>query len=1320
MEIEVDFDHESIRDLAIELESPSGSVSRLVAPFDTRDLKEIVFILGVPVIRTLYVPLDGKYRFGSAKHLGEDPNGTWELRVRDHFGGKSGTLRSWRIRVYGHPRDLLYGEPDREVLVALYNATDGPNWANNTNWLSARSLGEWHGVTTDANGRVTRLNLSTNQLIGTIPPELGNLANLQSLDLWGNQLSGGIPPSLGSLANLQGLVLGSNKLTGPIPLELGSLANLQSLDLSYNQLTGTIPASLAGLSNLRQLYLGDNQLTGPVPSWLGSLTHLEELSLSQNQLTGTVPASLAGLSNLRQLDLDDNQLTGPVPSWLGSLTHLEELSLSQNQLTGTVPASLAGLSNLRQLDLDDNQLTGTIPTALGSLVKLEQLALNHNQLTGTIPRELGDLVNLQRLRLNDNQLTGGIPAELGGLAELKELYLSQNQLTGCIPAVLRDVADNDLGDLGLPFCGSTGTRQAAAITGITHGTDSLVVTWAAPGRTGGSAVTAYDLRYIRTEADETAASNWSLMEDVWTGTGSLQYVLTGLTGGTQYDVQVRAVDSAGEGPWSATATGTPGTWGATRSFSQTRVDPGGTVTVTISASGYGAFGQVVETLPPGFGYVSSSLSDAAIEVAGQQVTFILAGDASFTYTITASNVEGSYSFNGVLQNVDNEAVPVGGALSVTVGAAPNVELGRPASSSVRLNSPVHVTATFSEPVFGFTIDDIKDTVVNGTVGNFAGGDGGTVYTFGVTPIAVAEVTVDIPAGVTMDADGNGNMPALQLSFIPYDDDGDAGISKDEAIAAVRDYFAGRLTKDQTIAVIRLYFSTPATAPATVPEAPTGLTATGNGRTRIDLSWAAPASDGGAGITGYRIEVSSDRSAWSELVANTNSTATIHSHSHSGLTAGSTRHYRVSAINASGAGPPSNIATGTTEPSTALSEYASRFAGGPGAVYDGDITQLVGPAASRDQGDFAGNVPMESLERNLWIYESGFYKELIEKARLTDPTPLTTTGETITIQHACINRVLLPCKLLKTYFAPNLLERTDGQIEFTISSFTELGLAGPDTLSLLTDGTLESATVYGGYIAGMVPGVEIQNLWGIYSSPEQEFEANQAIIRDIEDLVLAETGGVILNHNWYAGNDQFLFCREKIDTVDGFLGKKTRSHSAALSDWINGMGASAHFVVFAEVYTAIELGILDCGVTGADAGHGQRWYEVADYTIGPLLSFSFVNNVINGEIWAAIPKNLQQIILEEAAKSELEALRIAAIQNETGLLKNQAGGLEFVPFSEEINHRSFNTAVIGHVIPAWVNRIGDANDPIITETFNNKVGPIVGLRIEPDGSVTKIE
>ena len=167
-----------------------------------------------------------------------------------------------------------------------------------------------------------------------------------------------------------------------------------------------------------------------------------------------------------------------------------------------------------------------------------------------------------------------------------------------------------------------------------------------------------------------------------------------------------------------------------------------------------------------------------------------------------------------------------------------------------------------------------------------------------------------------------------------------------------------------------------------------------------------------------------------------------------------------------------------------------------------------------------------------------------------------------------------------------------------------------------------------------------------------------------------------------------------------------------------MVATAQFIAFAEVYTALERGILDCGVAAAFAAHAQRWNEVTRYMVGPLYGFSFHNNVINREAWNSIPGDLQQIILEEAAQSELEALRLAAIQNEVGLQRNIDEGLELVPFSDEILHHSFNTAVMENVIPGWVNRVGDPNHSIITDTFNNKLGPIVGLRINPDGRVVK--
>ena len=399
------------------------------------------------------------------------------------------------------------------------------------------------------------LNLSGNQLTGEIPAELDSLSKLQVLYLWGNQLTGTIPSELGSLTNLEILALGGNQLAGPIPTELGSLANLTILSLWGNELTGEIPTELGSLAKLELLSLSENQLSGAIPTELGSLANLTILSLWGNELTGEIPSELGSLAKLERLSLSENQLTGPIPAELGSLVKLERLSLSENQLTGPIPAELGSLVNLRELWLNDNQLSGPVPTWMGSLADLQELYLSQNQLSGAIPTELGSLSNLRALILNNNQLTGEIPAGLGSLTNLVHLVLSGNQLTGCIPNGLRGIETNDLSQLGLLFCDMPGAPTIA--TQIVPGDASLTVAWAAPINTGSSAITAYDLRYIETGAADKSDANWTVVEDVWAaGSGSLQYTLSGLTGGTQYDVQVRGVNAAGASAWSATVTGT--------------------------------------------------------------------------------------------------------------------------------------------------------------------------------------------------------------------------------------------------------------------------------------------------------------------------------------------------------------------------------------------------------------------------------------------------------------------------------------------------------------------------------------------------------------------------------------------------------------------------------------------------------------------------------------------------------------------------------------------------------------------------------------------
>ena len=387
------------------------------------------------------------------------------------------------VTVVDRPQDY---SGDKQVLVALYNATDGANWSNNENWLSDEPLDAWHGVTV-SDGRVTQLVLWGNRLTGPIPPDLADLTRLERLNLGNNQLTGPIPPELADLASLEELYLDQNGLTGPIPPELADLAKLSYLTLEKNQLAGPIPPELADLTSLEALILGNNQLMGPIPPELGNLANLSFLTLENNQLTGPIPAELGdlynlialnlsqngsyvpqtdtieggvtgpipaelgSLSSLRLLDLSANQLTGTIPSELGKLSSLIELSLWRNQLTGSIPAELGNLSSLMELNLFRNQLSGPIPREFGNLTNLTVLELSWNGkygtatieggLTGSIPAELGKLANLTLLGLSINRLTGPIPPELGNLSSLMHLRLAQNQLTGTIPSELGDLAN---------------------------------------------------------------------------------------------------------------------------------------------------------------------------------------------------------------------------------------------------------------------------------------------------------------------------------------------------------------------------------------------------------------------------------------------------------------------------------------------------------------------------------------------------------------------------------------------------------------------------------------------------------------------------------------------------------------------------------------------------------------------------------------------------------------------------------------------------------------------------------------------------------------
>ncbi|KAF8010639.1 hypothetical protein BT93_J1324 [Corymbia citriodora subsp. variegata] len=339
-------------------------------------------------------------------------------------------------------------------------------------------------------GRVTALDLESQKLIGTIPPDIGNLTFLRRINLMANRLRGNIPKEIGRLFRLKTLILSNNELGGEIPRNLSSCVGMQYLNLQQNRLSGRIPGELRYLverelivfrvakndltgeipswlgngSSLTELHMGENDLKGPIPAELGRISKLKILILHFNNLTGCIPSSVYNLTSLVGLDVADNSLHGEIPSEIGNyLPHLQGLCLEDNRFSGQVPHSLPNATGLDVLSLGFNSFTGNVPANLGNLrnlaeisfsynqlqtgydglsfltgftncTKLEELDFGHNKFIGEIPASIANLTNTLRwLLLGSNQITGNIPPEIEKLNGLQILALYNNSISGEIP-----------------------------------------------------------------------------------------------------------------------------------------------------------------------------------------------------------------------------------------------------------------------------------------------------------------------------------------------------------------------------------------------------------------------------------------------------------------------------------------------------------------------------------------------------------------------------------------------------------------------------------------------------------------------------------------------------------------------------------------------------------------------------------------------------------------------------------------------------------------------------------------------------------------------
>ncbi|KAG2541049.1 hypothetical protein PVAP13_9NG599300 [Panicum virgatum] len=302
----------------------------------------------------------------------------------------------------------------------------------------------WEGVTCD-NNKVISIKLSTMGIKGILAADIGQLSDLQSLDLSFNKdLSGVLTPNIGNLKQLTtllvpDLILAGCSFHGTIPDELGSLPKLSYMALNSNQFSGKIPASLGNLSSLYWFDIADNQMSGPLPistsggMGLDKLLKTKHFHFNKNQLSGPIPDALFSPEmTLIHLLLDGNKFTGSIPDSLGLVSTLEVVRLDRNSLSGPVPSNLKNLTKVNELNLANNQLTGTLPDLTG-MDALNYVDLSNNTFDPSpCPAWFWRLPQLSALIIQAGRLYGTVSPRLFSDAQLNQLILDGNALNGTL------------------------------------------------------------------------------------------------------------------------------------------------------------------------------------------------------------------------------------------------------------------------------------------------------------------------------------------------------------------------------------------------------------------------------------------------------------------------------------------------------------------------------------------------------------------------------------------------------------------------------------------------------------------------------------------------------------------------------------------------------------------------------------------------------------------------------------------------------------------------------------------------------------------------
>ena len=340
-------------------------------------------------------------------------------------------------------------------------------------------------------------------------------------------------------------------------------------------------------------------------------------------------------------------------------------------------------------------------------------------------------------------------------------------------------------------------------------------------------------------------------------------------------------------------------------------------------------------------------------------------------------------------------------------------------------------------------------------------------------------------------------------------------------------------------------------------------------------------------------------------------------------------------------------------------------------------------------------------------------------------PLVSSGRKITIQMACIDRATDDCALAAGVYAPyfdigfveRVRRRTQGQVQFEVTSLSELGIPHSDSLRRLKNGELQSAVIRPSHVATAHPVVDIVNLWGLYPDQAAHLAVMDAVQPAMAELI-AERGAMQVSY--MVTDNHYLFSnREVHDDPEAWSGLRVRMQGVDLGILLSGMGVDPHVARYHNPYGALQSALVDGAIACASCGDRGRWYEVTDYIMGPFHNVPHGWLTVNLDVWNTMPRDLQNIVLEEGARHAYLNRHLVLLSTELEAVDHSIGnGVRYAPFSDRVQERMRKSA-IENVVPRWVERIGGP-DSEAARLFNRVVSPIVDVKINDDGSVSAVK